>query len=400
MEADIIESKSNQITIIANKITSGLVAFENRKAELIALKEQCEGLEITSIEDKQSIAKVTTFRKRLKSERVEIEKEAKSMRDPLTQINRTISEKENELTSIIEPTEKILLSKEKWVLAEKERIRQEDEKAEQARIQKRIDRLAEYGYSIDIVFLKSVSDADFEKVVENAKAEHEKELAAKAEAERLAQEEAARLKAERIELAVLREKQAAAQRIIDAENEKLLKDQEEIRSQRMKHRMNQITALGMKYNFDDQAFSIHDVFVAQIEMTLPDEEWNALITKITPVIEERKKETEEKRLAEIEQGKKEAAEAARKQALQEASDNIAAKLEAARLADIAEQERLAMASDKEKFQQVITQLQAIAFPEMKSRKSKIVAENTRSSIARMVLDIESHIGKPALSKVS
>src|SRR5438034_265480 len=105
------ENNNSEILAIANKIQSGLQAFEQRKAELTELKAEAHGLKIESIEDKVTISAVSTIRKKLKVARVQIEKEGKSMRDPLTQMNKTISAKEKELVDIIEPTEKELLER-------------------------------------------------------------------------------------------------------------------------------------------------------------------------------------------------------------------------------------------------------------------------------------------------
>src|ERR1700744_2391138 len=95
-----VAEPKNEIAVISEKISLGLEAFEKRKSELIALRDEVDGLDITSIEDKAAIKQVTEGRKKLKDARVEIEKEGKSMRDPLTAISRNISSKEKELVDI------------------------------------------------------------------------------------------------------------------------------------------------------------------------------------------------------------------------------------------------------------------------------------------------------------
>src|SRR5690606_9437145 len=124
-----------------------------------------------------------------KSERVKIQKEAKMLRDPLNQINGMILDKEKELLKIIEPTEKQLQEQEKWVESEKERIRQEEIAKEEARIQTRIDALAEFGYQIDYADIKAMSDDTFTKYLEAAKNQYENDQAEKAEQERLRKEQ-------------------------------------------------------------------------------------------------------------------------------------------------------------------------------------------------------------------
>lgn len=221
MSTETVQPQKSEIAIIADKINVGLKAFETRKAELIALRDEVDGLDITSIEDKASIKQVGEARKKLKNARVEIEKEGKSMRDPLTQINKTISTKEKELVDIIEPTEKKLAAKEKWVKEETERIEREAEEAEKQRIQKRIDRLAQYGYAIDINLLTGITDEQFEKVVADAKVLWEKEEAAKVEQKRHEEEERERIAKERKELEELRAKQAEAERVLREKQEEM-----------------------------------------------------------------------------------------------------------------------------------------------------------------------------------
>lgn len=220
-----IEPKS-ELSLASVKISTGIAAFESKKAELQELADSATGLEISSIDDKAGIKAVSEKRKELKAARVEITKQGKEMRDGLTKISREISAKEKDLIAIIEPTEDALLVMEAKIEAEKERIRQEEIAKEEARIQSRIDALAEYGYQIDYSDIKSMSDETFDKYKQSAKVQFEKEQAEKAaaeklrleqeEADRLAREEEARkLAADRKELEELRAKQAEAQRIID-----------------------------------------------------------------------------------------------------------------------------------------------------------------------------------------
>lgn len=223
---ELIKPKT-EIATIADKIETGLQAFEERKAELIELQKKATGLKITSIEDRASINLVSLIRKELKAARVAIEKEGKSMRDPLTGINKNIKAKEDELVAIIEPTEKELAIQEKWVADEKEKIEKAKAEAERLRIQARIDTLAAFGFYIDYTTIMSIDDATFATVVKNAEAEYNKELAAKAEERRLAELEAEKLKAERLELEKLRAEQAEAQRIINENNVRIEREQKE-----------------------------------------------------------------------------------------------------------------------------------------------------------------------------
>lgn len=214
------EKNTNELSIIAQKIDTGLQAFEKRKSELIELKKDADGLKITSIEDVGTINQVSVIRKKLKKARTSIESEGKAMRDPITKISKLISEKEKELVAIIEPTEKELLAQENWVEKELDKIKQ-------VFIDERMSALSFTGKSFDRAYIGNMSEAGFEFLLTNTKGAHEKEQAEKEQAEMLRKEEAAKVKSEREELERLRAEQAKAQAIIQAENERIRKEQHE-----------------------------------------------------------------------------------------------------------------------------------------------------------------------------
>jgi membrane protein involved in colicin uptake len=97
-----------------------------------------------------------------------------------------------------------------------------------------------------------------------------------------------------------------------------------------------------------------------------DEEWAALINKITPVIEERKKAILEKQIAEAEAQKQKEIEAA----LQEERDRVAKEKAAAELKEQQEKIRkemeLMQGKDKERYADIIRQFNALVIHEMNS----------------------------------
>lgn len=207
--------KITDISSTAVAINGWVEAFEKRKAEIIELKTEGEGLKVTSLGDKAMIKKIVTIRKKLKFARVNIEKEAKSMRDPLTRINRFIIEKEDELVSLITPTEEELELQEKWIEDEREKVRKEKEERENAKVQARIDQLQPYGVPIDFAAIKAMSDKEFDIALTNAIVEYKKAQMAKLEEERLA--------------AIAAElKKKEAERLADIELEKLKAEKEEV----------------------------------------------------------------------------------------------------------------------------------------------------------------------------
>lgn len=373
-EISIIEPKQSEISIAAKRITDGLIAFEKRKADLTELKKEADGLKIESLEDRETINMVSTVRKKFKSARIEIEKEGKSMRDPLTAINRDISAREKELIDIIEPTEKALLIQEKWVDTEKEKIRQADERKEQERVQSRIDRLAEYGYAIDLTLLKGIDDETFEKTVESARVEWQKEQDTIAKKERLDQEAREQAEKDRLELKALREKKEESDRILKERQDELdrqekeLKDQQEAANKaeelrlkkekdakeaeekRLKYmedvrieaikkaRFDSLKEIGFTYPFDDLG-------------TMPDANYKDLFDEHNKVWQ---KKLHDKWVAD--------------------------KKEEQRLADIKKQEELVAAGDKAIWADFISKLKALPVPTMNSPQYRRMAATSRDKL--------------------
>lgn len=363
--------QTSELQVIAKRIDAGLVAFEKRKSELNNLKSEADGLKIESIEDKETITSVSVIRKKLKSARVDIAKEGKSMRDPLTAVSRVISEKEKELIDIIEPTEKELQRQEKWVEEEKEKIRQAEIAAENNRIQTRIDQLAKYGYQIDYTDIKKMSDETFGKYLDAARIQFEKEEEDKKEAERIKLEqlkadylekekERERLVNERKELEELRKKQAQAQQIIDEQNKKIEQEKKALRIQR---RRNQLKDLGCVDEFGNDTYTYKGrVLVTSISDVdlLDEQDWDQIIKKIPLAIRDYEAELAK------------AAEEAKQKALQEAKDAFLAKEEKDRKEKEAAERKAARQPDKVKLKTYVDAIKEIPVPEMKTGEGKNV----------------------------
>lgn len=332
-ETDVLEAPT--ITDMA------IVQLNITDAEIARMKSEYMTLHVNGIEDKAGLKRVYESRQIVKKTRTSLVKYADELKEKALAWQRKVNAEKNRVVSELESIEAHLQAEEDKIQKEKYRIAAEQEKAAQAALQQRVDKLAEYGYRVELVLLKSLTDAQFESTLANAKVEYEEELALQAEQKRLAELEAKRLEDERKELEALRKKQAEAQAIIDKENERIRKEQEEK---------------------------------------------EAAIKAEQEKIENEKRELERKRLQEedtkklqlkIEELRKEAAENERLRLIAEEQENK-------RLAE----EKLAQSSDKTKFKNVIVQLQAIAIPEMKSQKAKSLSYNITGGIKTLIEQIK------------
>jgi hypothetical protein len=400
-DLEVAQPKSEAVVIFEN-INAGLKAFEEKKKDLIKLQQDASGLTIDSIDDKIAINQVSTWRKKLKSERVEIEKQGKSMRDPLTKLNKSISAKQDELIDIIGPTEKDLQSKEDWVKGEQDKIDQAEARRKQELIQARIDRLRAYGFEIDLTFITALGDEDFDKVLDNARIEYEKGEAIKAEEARLEQERQAQILKDQEELKALKAKQAEADRIIKERQDELdrqakaLRDQQEEAERKererakaeadaeKKRRVSQLTALGMSHTWGHKQFEGHGEFVNESSIIeYSSDKWDEMILEISPRIDAFKKtvadRVEENRLRDIEDAKQKAI------ADEQERQRVAAekKKEDDRLAEAKKQQELEAAGDKAVWADFISKLKALPVPSMNSSQYRRMAGATR----KMLIDI-------------
>lgn len=184
-------SENNQNTTALSPLQAveqGLEKFNTLKAELQKLAQSYKEIKVESLEDKAGLKVLEESRKELKKKRVEIQNAAKALRDPLTAVNRNISDKEKELIDIIKPVEEALkVEEDKWE-AEKQRIKQEEERKEQEMVNGRINALLGAGFSyngmfyevgadisIDAIQIKQFTQDEFENILHAGAAEKQKQ---------------------------------------------------------------------------------------------------------------------------------------------------------------------------------------------------------------------------------
>lgn len=320
-----------------DKIQSGIEAFETKKDEASELAKNASQIDVTDINDKEGFKILVETRKQLKSFRVEIQKQGKSLRDLINPITKMISAKENELVSITEPEEKRLQDRENWVNAENERIKVEAENARKAKIQARIDELAKYNVAFDFFIISEMSDELYSTKLSEAKQEFEAEqqrIAAEKEAEKLAKEEEDK-------------RQAAIAEQNKLEKERLDAEQRELELQRK-----ELEAEKAKIQAEKDA----------IEKAKQD----AIDAENKKIADEA---AEKQKQAEIEKAKKEAAEKAiADQKAKEERDRIAAERKAARQ------------PDKVKLEQLLVNISDIDFPTVKSEEAKYILQKVNEQL--------------------
>jgi hypothetical protein len=215
---------------------TGLAVLDKREASLIELRDKFKDLKINGVEDREGYKKVSEARKTLKSERVMIVKDAKELRESAVKFQRAVIAREEELIAIIEPLEDKLHEQEKAIDAEKERLRQEEEKKETARIQTRVDALRKFNHEIDFFEAKNISDEAFNELLTQAEIDfnHEKEDKERVERERIEEENRlAEIKRKRDEEQELARQQREKELKAEAERQEKIRLEQETRQREL-----------------------------------------------------------------------------------------------------------------------------------------------------------------------
>lgn len=197
-------------------------------------------LKIADVKDRDGYEKVREARLFIKGRRIEVEKTSKLLKADALTFQRAVNEEEKRIIGLLDPIEDHLYHQEANYEAEKQRIKEEKERQEQERFNKRNISLLTNGcafngdtysigeHSIMQSEIRYISDEAFDDFLDKCKVEHQKELEAKAEAERLQREEAERLRVEREEIEKIRAEQ-------EKERLELQRQKDEIVAQKQAH---------------------------------------------------------------------------------------------------------------------------------------------------------------------
>lgn len=177
------------------------------KEEVIAeLSQKYMAITVKGIDDKEGYEAAHTARMDIVHKRIDFAKRSKAFRDKLNEYPKMELKVEKRVLSLLEPIEDYLLSQEKIVDDEKARIKAEADRKEAARIQERVDKLYNMGLVsrngnfylsfsnegyVPEAIIKTCSDDDFDKYVNDfqAKIDIENARIAKEKADKKAEED-------------------------------------------------------------------------------------------------------------------------------------------------------------------------------------------------------------------
>lgn len=198
-----------------------LVQFRRQDAAIAELAEKYLPLKINGLDDRKGFLSVHEARMEVKGFRVLIEKTRKELKADALKYGQTVDAEAKRLTALVEPIELHLEREEDAIVDERLRLKQIEEDAKRAALQKRLDALAAVGCVANPVEIQYLAEPNYQERLAEATAAHAEKLRIEAEAaeqKRLADEAAAKERAEQeAALAAERERQAVEARKLEAE---------------------------------------------------------------------------------------------------------------------------------------------------------------------------------------
>lgn len=392
-------------------IDETLVKANVTKQVLAALKEKYGNLKLKSLDDKETYLELVSARKEVRKVGIITEKICLKGREDANKIQKLWISKEKEVSKEILEVQNPIDAEIKKFEDEVDRKEQEESKKKEAEYMNRQALILKYGakynngslelnhISYEISLIKEADEEQWnDTILPKYKKVYEEIEAVRVEEENKRKIELENQRKEK-EYFELQQKKFKEQQEAFAKQQKELQEQKDAheKEQRLEQqrkyeeekkkqqsiidtRMNQLKGLGMDYSFTYNAMIFEDVNIdVQTELGIfNEEEWNNLIHRITPVIEERKTASNEKLSAKLEKEKKEAIELAAQQerekiAEQQRQDELKKQQEAQR-----KQQELEASKDKVQWEHFLILLNTVSLPS--SLKSSIY--KSKLSIAK------------------
>ncbi len=349
----------NQVAVISVEDVIATTLVKNNITETIlsALEAESKEIVINGVSDKEGIKKADAFRKKAKEIKIAANKICIAGREEAIEISKKWIETQKKVAGRAETVEKEWETKLDNIEAEKLRIAEEEKKKEQLRIQARTKAVIDSGCVYDGLKytiaaceitdekIKTCPDDIFEIFLSNVKVEHQKQLDAAAETERLRLLEVERLAEVDRENERLKAEEEKRQLELQKENERIRLENEKIAAEQKEKaaelerreaalkkkevddmvnaRIAECQKLNLKWSNQYEYYVLHGVNVGIVEIkTLDNVAWTELYAKLTVDVPKAVKEyevkqkeiadaQEAKRLKEIEDAKIESAKKAR-----------------------------------------------------------------------------------------
>lgn len=202
-----------------------LAVFRKQDAIVADLRDKYMGLKIDGLNDRKGFDAVHDARMIVKRARVDVEKTREQLKKESLERGRRIDAEAKRVTALLAPIEEHLEAEETAVTTERERIKAAAEEQRKAKVKARFAALQALGYTGDLMAVPEMTDDEFVTTMGAARE-------AKAERDRMAEEERQRQAAEQARLKQLEEQEAADRaKLEESERQRLAAEAEERRKE-------------------------------------------------------------------------------------------------------------------------------------------------------------------------
>jgi len=384
---EVLEPEVEEIPL-EQVIETTLVKHNVTDAVIATLKEKYGGMQLRSLDDKENYIDIKEARKEVRKVGIITEKLCKKGREDAIAIQKKWLSKEKEILSKISEVENPLNVEIEKFENEVERKELAEKKRQEEIYIHRQTTLAKLGatydngsfvlnhisYEVELLkqadndmwedtilpkYRKEFEAVEAQRVHEENKRKEEMELARKQREEF----ELQRVEFKKQQELFAQQQQELKKQMDDAEREKRLVQEraeaeaKQKRQQVIDGRIIELRGLGMTFNHVYNYFTFENINVdiASEVSVFTDTEWNALIEKITPDIEERRKVADQRKV--------EAQEKQNREAIQRALEDAELKKQQE---EQRKQEELAKSGDKVKWEHFLLGIKGVLYPEMKS----------------------------------
>jgi hypothetical protein len=212
-------------------MTEAIVRYDLEEAAIVEM-EVFLNLTIQGIEDKAGFASVHDARMTVKGHRVTVETRRKELKADALDWGRRVDAEAKRLKGRLAPIEAHLQAEEDRIGVEKTRIKKEAALKARAKVQSRIDAMAEIGGHLTVAEAMAIADESFSILLANTRKEWEAKQVALAEEKRIAAEKAEQDRIDR----------EAEEKRLAGEREALAEEKAKIEAEREKNRLEQEAA--------------------------------------------------------------------------------------------------------------------------------------------------------------
>lgn len=396
-DSEVLELEAEEIPL-EQVIDNTLVKHNVTEAVIHGLKEKYGELRLKAIDDKESYLEVCEARKEVRKYGILAEKICKAGREKANREQKLWLGKQAEVLGKIAEVQDPLDSEINKYEREQERKELEAAQRREDAYMQRQHQLLKLGatyengsfvlnhISYEATLIKE-SDDDIwnDTILPKYQKEYEKNESERVDIEKKREEEMLAMKKQQEDMDRQRKELEEQQKQFREQQEQATKIIQEQKRQKLHARANQLVALGMTFNFQYDAYVFEDIRVDnKTEVGLwSDKEWDELIEKIAPIIEDKKADLEVKRLEKIAEEKRLAEEIA----VQKERSRIAEEQRQAKIKEEQEAQRKAeeaeKATDKQKWEGFIGTLISMSVPTMKHPAYKSRIESAKALINKI-----------------